>query len=65
MTIEIKEGSAKITKRGVMVWVDNGHSMHSITISKSSWRVLKRETKKAHPRQVAFNQMVNSLSVLG
>jgi hypothetical protein len=60
MIIEIDERSARITKRGVTVWVNNGKSMHSITLTKSSWRFLLRETRGVNPKQVAFNQLVRN-----
>ena len=61
MTIEIDESSAKITKRGVIVWVNNGNSMHSITISRTSWKFLLKETKGVHPQQIMLNQLIKSI----
>lgn len=57
MTLEIDESSARITKRGVIVWVNNGNSIHAITISRSSWKFLLRDTSSVHPKQVALNQL--------
>jgi len=55
MTIAIDESRARVTKRGVIVWVCNGRSYHTITISKASWNLLKRETKRV-PAQIVFSQ---------